>query len=140
MRGGMLASQVDVKPERPTVLLVEDEVLIRLLVADELRSQGINVLEASNADEALIILESSLPVHVLFTDIRMPGRMDGIGLTRLARNRRPDIKVVIASSHLPPGYFRDSVDAFIFKPYDLGAMAQQVQKMLEESGHAPSDQ
>jgi DNA-binding NtrC family response regulator len=131
----MLASQVDVKPERPTVLLVEDEVLIRLLVADELRSQGINVLEASSADEALIILESSLPVHILFTDIRMPGRLDGIGLTRLARDRHPDIKVIIASSHLPPGYARDSVDAFIFKPYDLGAMARQVEKMLRESGH-----
>jgi two-component system, response regulator PdtaR len=140
MRGAMLASQVDVKPQRPTVLLVEDEVLIRLLVADELRSQGINVLEASNADEALIILESSLPVHVLFTDIRMPGRMDGIGLTKLARGRRPDIKVIIASSHLPPGYVRDSVDAFIFKPYDLAAIAQQVEKMLVESGNAPADQ
>jgi CheY-like chemotaxis protein len=56
----MLAVQVAAAPERPTVLLVEDEVLIRLMIADELRSQGLQVLEASNADEALTILESSL--------------------------------------------------------------------------------
>jgi len=52
----MLATQIGVNPERPTVLIVEDEVLIRLLMADELRSQGIHVLEASNAEEALTIL------------------------------------------------------------------------------------
>jgi len=121
---------------QPTVLLVEDEVSIRLLIADELRSEGIDVLEASNADEALTILDSSLPVHVLFTDIRMPGRIDGVGLTKLARNRRPEIKVIIASSHQPPGYARDAADVFICKPYDLGAMAQQVEKLLAQSGHA----
>lgn len=69
----MLATPIGVKPERPTVLVVEDEVLIRLLIADELRNQGIHVLEASNADEALTILESELSIEVLFTDIRMPG-------------------------------------------------------------------
>jgi CheY-like chemotaxis protein len=64
----MLASQTGLKPERPTVLDVEDEVLLRRMIAEELRHQGIHVLEASNADEALTILGSSLPVHLLFTD------------------------------------------------------------------------
>jgi CheY-like chemotaxis protein len=134
----MLATQRDVMPVRPTVLLVEDEVLIRLLLAEELRSQGIQVLEASNADEALAILESSLPVHVLFTDIRMPGRMDGIGLTRFTRQRYPHIKLIITSSHQPQGYMRDSADAFIVKPFDLAATVQQVETLLVESGHDPS--
>ncbi len=85
----MLAVQVAAVPEKPTVLLVEDEVLIRLMVAEELRSQGLQVLEASNADEALAILESSLPVDLLFTDVRMPGRMDGVALAKLAQARFP---------------------------------------------------
>ena len=94
----MLAVQVATALETPTVLLVEDEVLIRLMVADELRGQGLQVLEASNADEAIAILESSLPVHLLFTDVRMPGPIDGIALAKLAQARFPQLKLIIASS------------------------------------------
>jgi len=133
----MLASEAELKPDRPTVLVVEDEILIRLLVADTLRNQGIYVLEAANAAEALTIIESALPVHVLFTDIRLPGRMDGIGLSKLVRDRRPQIKLIVASSDLPPGYIRQTADVFIFKPYDLGAMVHQVETLLAQSGHAP---
>lgn len=133
----MLASEAELKPDRPTVLVVEDEILIRLLVADTLRSQGIYVLEAANAAEALTIIESALPVHVLFTDIRLPGRMDGIGLSKLVRDRRPQIKLIVASSDLPPGYIRQTADVFIFKPYDLDAMVHQVESLLAQSGHAP---
>ena len=59
------------------------------MVADELRGQGLQVLEASNADEALAILESSLPVHSLFTDVRMPGPIDGVAL---AKSPRPNFR------------------------------------------------
>jgi CheY-like chemotaxis protein len=135
----MLATQIGVNPERPTVLIVEDEVLIRLLMADELRSQGIHVLEASNAEEALTILESALPVQVLFTDIRMPGRLDGIGLTRLARERFPYIKLMLTSSHQPEGYTRESADVFIFKPYDLSAVVRHVEALLAQFGHEPKN-
>ena len=130
----MLATQIGVNPERPTVLIVEDEVVIRLLMADELRSQGIHVLEASNAEEALTILESALPVQVLFTDIRMPGRLDGIGLTRLARERFPHIKLMLTSSQ-PEGYTRESADVFVFKPYDLSAVVRHVEALLAQFGH-----
>jgi CheY-like chemotaxis protein len=133
----MLAVEVGAVPERPTVLLVEDEVLIRLMIADELRGQGIHVVEASNADEALTILESVLPVDLLFTDIRMPGRIDGLGLARLVRERYPEIKRIISSSHQPEGYTRDTADAFIFKPYDLSAVVDQVEKLLAQAGHPP---
>jgi two-component system, response regulator PdtaR len=129
-----LASPVEAGAERPTVLLVEDEVLIRLLIADELRAAGIYVLEASSADEAAVILESSLPVHILFTDVRMPGRMDGVDLTRLARRRRPDIKIIVASSLRPPGFSGETADVFLGKPYDLRATAREVERLLKLSG------
>jgi two-component system, response regulator PdtaR len=135
----MLATQIGAKPERPTVLVVEDEVLIRLLIAEELRNQGIHVLEASHAEEALTVLESTLPVHVLFTDIRMPGRLDGIGLSRLARERYPHIKLMLTSSHQPEGYARASADVFIFKPYDLGAVVRDVEALLAPFGYEPKN-
>ena len=133
--GCMLAVQVAAAPERPTVLLVEDEVLIRLMIADELRSQGLQVLEASNADEALTILESSLAVHLLFTDVRMPGRMDGLALAKLAQARFPRLKLIIASSREPEEPSRTSADAFISKPYDLNQVVEQVEKILAQTDH-----
>lgn len=129
------ASQVGLTPERPTVLLVEDEVLIRLMTAEELRNQGMQVIEASNADEALRILESSQPVRLLFTDIRMPGRMDGIALARLAHARYPQLKLIITSGQQPEGHIREIADALIFKPYDLRRVVEQVESLLAKSGH-----
>jgi CheY-like chemotaxis protein len=131
----MLAVQVAAAPERRTVLLVEDEVLIRLMIADELRGQGLQVLEASNADEALAILESFLSVHLLFTDVRMPGRMDGLALAKLAQARFPRLKLIIASSREPEEPSRASADAFISKPYDLNQVVEQVEKILAQTGH-----
>jgi CheY-like chemotaxis protein len=67
------------RAERPTNLLVEDEVLIRMMLADELRGRGFNVLEAQNADEALTLLQSGVPVGLVLTDVQLPGSLDGIG-------------------------------------------------------------
>lgn len=125
--------------EWPTILLVEDEVLIRLMIADELRSAGFYVLEASNADEAWEILESALPVDLLFTDIQMPGEMDGIALASRARARNPDLKLIITSGrHLEAG-----VDAhigageFVSKPYSLRALLAKIESLL---GRTPDDE
>jgi two-component system, response regulator PdtaR len=136
-KGGefMYAVDAGLAPARPTMLLVEDEVLIRLLIAEELRETGIHVLEASNAGEALVVLQSSLPVHLLFTDVHMPGPMDGLALTRLVRARYPHIKLMVTSSQQPQGYAREAADVFIRKPYDLQAAVRQAEKLLAESGH-----
>lgn len=104
--------------------------LLRLMIAEELRYQGIHVLDASNADEALTILGSSLPVHLLFTDIRMPGRIDGIALARLVRAHYPQLKLIMTSSNRPDGFVRETADVFIAKPYDLHAVVEQAQKLL----------
>jgi len=130
----MLAAEGAASPREPTVLLVEDEVLTRLMLADELRNQGLQVLEASNADEALTVLQSSLPVHLLFTDIRMPGEMDGVALAKLAHARFPQIKSIIGSSGRPES-IDDFADAFLAKPYDLRELIKQVRRLLSESGY-----
>jgi two-component system, response regulator PdtaR len=130
----LLAARAEAVPEKPTVLLVEDEVLIRLMLADELRSQGFQVLEASTAAEALTVLQSSLPVHLLFTDIRMPGDMDGVALAKAAHARFPRIKSIIGSSARPEQSIDEFADVFLAKPYDLRELIEQVRRLLDRSG------
>jgi CheY-like chemotaxis protein len=115
---------------RPTVLVVEDEVLVRLVIADALRSQGFPVVEAANADEALTILQSSAAVDLMITDIQMPGPMDGLALTALARAGRPGLKVVIVSGHAAAPPSAELSDAFFRKPYDLLQVLQRVNAIL----------
>jgi DNA-binding NtrC family response regulator len=131
----MQAIQAGIVPDKPTVLLVEDEVLIRLMVADELRSQGIQVLEASDAEEAMTVLKSELAVHMLFTDIRMPGRMDGMALARFTREHYPHIKLVVASSQLSAEAVQGLADEFIPKPFDLPRTITKIERLLAEVGN-----
>lgn len=131
----MLASRPSLKPARPTVLIVEDEVLIRLSIAEELRDQGLQVLEAADAEEALAVLASSLPVHVLFTDLRMPGRLDGVGLSRYAREHYPQIKLVLTSGQPLDEYARASADVFLAKPYDQREVVREIESLLGEFGY-----
>jgi CheY-like chemotaxis protein len=112
-----------------TVLVVEDEVLIRVLIVDELESLGLTVLEAGNADEALPILLSDVPIQVLFTDVRMPGSMDGIELVRRARAIRPHLKVIVASGHRTNISLKEA-DAFFGKPFSVAEVASMVKQAM----------
>jgi PleD family two-component response regulator len=76
-------------PEPKRILVVEDEVLIRCLICDDLREAGFVVVEAENADEASSYLASGAPVDLIFSDVHMPGSMDGLDLARRIRNERP---------------------------------------------------
>ena len=71
------------------ILLVEDEVLVRMVAADVLEDAGFTVLESTNAEEALRLLETRPDVQVLFTDVNMPGALDGLGLAQTVHNDRP---------------------------------------------------
>lgn len=133
----MLATQPGLTPARPTVLVVEDEVLIRLSIADELRNRGLQVLEASNAEEAIAILDSALPVDLVFTDIRMPGRLNGVELSRYARERYPRIKLVLTSGQRLDEYGEAGADVFLAKPYDMRTVVREIETLLSESGHEP---
>jgi DNA-binding response OmpR family regulator len=86
----------DAAAKARTILVVEDEVLIRMAVADYLRECGYRVLEASNAAEAIKLLDAQ-PVDLVFTDVDMPGEMDGFGLAHWVRDHAPGIPVIITS-------------------------------------------
>lgn len=122
------------KPEggvdRPAILVVEDEILVRLLIAEELRTAGFTVVEAANADEALTILQSATPIELVMTDVRMPGSMDGLDLAAAVRSMCPETKIIVASGHLPDWPARDIVDAFFGKPYDPARVAKRVKELL----------
>ena len=79
---------------RPVVLIVEDELLLRMNAVDMVGAAGFEVVAAANADEAIEILETRRDVTVVFTDIQMPGSMDGLKLARAVRGRWPPIKIV----------------------------------------------
>lgn len=85
---------------RPLVLVVEDEAMIRLNAALILESAGFDTVEAASADEAVRHLESNKQIQIVFTDIDMPGSMDGLGLAAAIRNRWPPIELVLTSGHV----------------------------------------
>lgn len=116
--------------ERPlSILIVEDEVLIRMMMANELRSAGYNVIEAAQADEAMDVLDAT-PIDLVITDITMPwGSMDGIKLAERVRSDWPRTKVMVVSANLPEN--RDVLDAFIGKPVDPGKLIELVRILLE---------
>jgi CheY-like chemotaxis protein len=100
----------------PTILLVEDEVLTRLLMTDVLRDEGYRVLEATCGDEGRGLLLSGERVDLVVTDVNMPGATDGIALTALAKEMAPERPVVVVSSHLPAEAAQQA-DEFVRKPY-----------------------
>src|SRR5687768_12035878 len=117
--------------ERPlSILVVEDEVLIRMMMANELRRAGYQVVEAAHADEALDVLKSSSRVDLMITDIAMPlGSMDGTKLARFVRGRWPQTKVMIASAHPPEG--PEALDAYIDKPVNPDKLIERVKDLLK---------
>src|ERR1700679_1354767 len=85
----------------PVILIVEDEFLLRMDSAEVIENAGFEVIQAGNADEAIAILEARPDIHVVFTEIQMPGSMDGLKLARFVRDRWPPIKIVATSGHVP---------------------------------------
>jgi DNA-binding NtrC family response regulator len=118
---------------RKCVLLVEDELLIRMIVSDELRDAGYHVIEAANGDEALVIFTSKVSVDLIISDVRMPGALDGIGLLAIVRRTSATLPVIITSGHLDPEVaLADGATRFLAKPYAmeliLGAVRDELAK------------
>src|SRR5258706_6612138 len=88
--------------EVPNVLVVEDEMLLRMRAVDIVEDAGFRSVEAVNADEALSILESRSDISLLFTDIQMPGSMDGLKLAHAVHDRWPSIKIILVSGQVKP--------------------------------------
>lgn len=113
------------------VLVVDDEVLIRLLIAEALRDDGCEVTEAASADEALAILTAAEEPDVLVTDIRMPGRADGLDLATKVRRTHPEVKILVASGNLPSDGARFVADGFLAKPFGLCELVERVRELAE---------
>lgn len=113
------------------VLLVEDEPLVRMLGVDVLEDAGFTVVEAANAAEALKALESRTDVRVLFTDVNMPGELDGLELARLVHERWPEIRLLIASGQVfpAPEELPDN-GQFVPKPWEPTAVVKRIQAMV----------
>ena len=106
-----------------SVLLVEDEGLIRMMVADFLGGEGFQVTQARDGDEAARLLDTSRRFDILFTDVRMPGTLDGIDMARQARRQHPGLPLLIVSGYSEQlsdrlGVFKPAA-AFLGKPYRL---------------------
>ena len=117
--------------ELPTVLVVEDEVLIRLEITEYLRSQGFRVLEAANGDEAKQILSSGERIEVLFSDVNMPGSIDGLELAYWVRQNHPWIEVILTSGNSRPDVKARWDGILIEKIYDTAAVALQIRLVLQ---------
>jgi CheY-like chemotaxis protein len=114
-----------------TVLLVEDEILISDTVCDALKAGGFNVHHADTADAAWRYLQSGHDIDVLFTDINLPGEIDGAELAARARELRPELPIVYASGQMTSSDFGGLVSrsVFVSKPYDLSDICTLLQRL-----------
>jgi CheY-like chemotaxis protein len=118
--------------KRPVVLVVEDDFLIRMNAAQMIEEAGFSVVEAANSDEAVAILESRLDITVVFTDIQMPGSMDGLKLAAAIRSRWPPIHIIATSGlvdvrkeDLPNG------GRFLPKPYSPAQIIDALRELTD---------
>jgi CheY-like chemotaxis protein len=111
-----LTEGVSVCHGKTTILVVEDDVLTRMAVSEELRDTGYSVIEAATADEALTVLQGPTRVDLLVTDMRMPGAVDGCGLARHVRAALPFVKIVMVSGQAPEAEAHGLLDGYLAKP------------------------
>jgi CheY-like chemotaxis protein len=126
------------KDGRAVVLVVEDSAIVRMGAVDLVMDAGYEALEAQDADEAIRILESRSDIDLVFTDVQMPGTMDGIKLSHYIRDRWPPVRIMVASgktileeSSLPVG------SRFFSKPYADHTIADAMALMLASDGGLP---
>lgn len=115
----------------PKVLVVEDEAIIRFTIADDIREAGFEVLEARDADEALVLLSRHEDIGLVFTDVDMPGSMDGLDLTETVHDRWPAVRILVTSGKQAPmrGILPDD-SRFMPKPYSPESVLQTIRQML----------
>jgi CheY-like chemotaxis protein len=119
-----------------TVLVVDDEVLVRLSIGEYLRECGFRVIEAANADEAIIVLkEPDLVVDIVLSDIEMAGTMDGFGLAQWVRRHEPGLAIVLAGT--PARLAGEAAELCnegpqLAKPYDPHTLLDRIKRLLAE--------
>ena len=133
----------DPKERCPAILVVEDEVLIRFVISDYLRECGFKVYEAATAVEAIEILESNkASVDLMFTDIRLPGEMNGFALAQWARKNRPGVPVLLTSGDSKKSEAAKELcenEPFFAKPYDIQLVVAQIRTMIDAKARKGAD-
>ena len=113
----------------PIVLVVEDNSLVRVIIADFLERAGFVLIQAGDGAAALVVLASGADFNVLFSDVQMPGPIDGVGVAMRVRAQRPQMPIVLTSGHGAP----ESLPAggrFVSKPYDNRKVVTLLREML----------
>lgn len=129
------------RPTRPgngaekqaTILVVEDEVLTRVASADYLRSCGYRVLEASSGVEAQTLFTSGEPIRVLFTDVQLPGGLDGFSLANWVAQKHPHVRIIMASASPEVGKKvedREVGRPFLAKPYAFEVLLFHIRRLI----------
>jgi len=117
--------------EVPNVLIVEDEMILRMRAVDIVEDAGFRPVEAVNADEAISILESRSDISLLFTDIQMPGSIDGLMLAHAVHSRWPAIKIILVSGQVKPSEAERPADSLFFgKPLGIEQMVTELRAMV----------
>jgi CheY-like chemotaxis protein len=127
----MYGRSVEIMPDQTSILVTEDEQLVRMVIVQALLDEGFEVLEAEHSEAALVVLENSARrIHVLFTDIQMPGTMDGLALAHHTSKHWPWIGLLVTSARPQPGraaFPRNS--RFVAKPYEHHQVIRHIREL-----------
>jgi CheY-like chemotaxis protein len=128
------------RPQPPIVLVVDDDLLVREPIADYLREVGYEVLEAGDAHEAIYVVGHADHVDLVFSDVRMPGELDGIGLARWVHTHRPNLPVLLTSGYDGDGWLRNEVGRevrLLQKPYTQDQVLRHIKRLLRSGDVSP---
>jgi DNA-binding NtrC family response regulator len=131
----------DPKERTPTLLIVDDETLIRVALSAYLQDCGYKVLEASTADDAILIIEKSdVIIDLVFSDVRVPGSIDGFGLARWVRANRPGLPLLLTSGDQKKIASAKQLcknEPFMAKPYDLKMVVAKIRATINSARTKP---
>jgi CheY-like chemotaxis protein len=116
----------------PAVLVIDDEIITRTVIADYLRDCGYRVFEAGSAEDAVVILNSELKVDIVFTDLELPGRSGGLELARWIRKHHPDMKVIVTSGAYSSAELAGELCEAgppIVKPYESNVVVERIRNL-----------
>ena len=125
MRNGATVTQGE---RLPSVLIVEDDFLVRAVAVAHLEESGFSIVETQTADEAMFILRDDRSIAAVFSDVQMPGSMDGIALAQWLDRTRPKVKVLLTSGRMDPN--KPVGWRFLAKPYSLQELERELRNLL----------
>jgi CheY-like chemotaxis protein len=138
-----LSSFPDPKDRIPAILIVDDEALIRLVISDYLQHCGFLVYQAVNAGEAIQILEANQKViDLVFSNVQMPGPIDGFGLSQWIKKNRPGLQIVLAAGDAKKTAAAKELcqnEPFFANPYDIATIVAHVRSIIDRSKPQPHD-